>query len=158
MACHKKPIDCQRLLEALRLERVFYEIFSELTWYPSDSFLLWFEIALHAEADGYQPPNHPRSREVFSLLMELAEFLIQQMQSHAPYKVDLSASYYTLHPPACGDFRRTRLCRSLSLVFVNVTPYRKGEEPALLTEIMNHLSLLGIARLKADRFTEAGDN
>ena len=142
--------------EVLRREHVFYEIFPDLTWQPADWPLTWFEIALHAETEEYQPPANPRSREVFSVLMDLADFLIQQIQSHAPYEVDLSASSYTLHPPACGDFSRTRLSRSVSLVFFNVAPYRKGEDPLLLTEITNHLSLLGISRLKVDRLTDAG--
>jgi hypothetical protein len=156
MACHETPIDCQWLRETLRRERVFYEIFLDLTWQPADMDLSWFEIALHAETEEYKPAGDPRSREAFSVLMDLAEFLIQQIQAHAPYEVDLSASYYTLHPPACGDFRRTRLSRSLSLVFFNVAPYRKAEEPVLLTEIQTHLSLLGISRLEMDRMTDAG--
>ena len=103
--------------------------------------------ALRAGAEEYQPSGNPKCREVFSLLMDLAEFLIQRIHSQAPYEVDLSAPYYTLHPPACGDYRQTRLSRSLSLVFSNVAPYRKGEEPDLVREITNHLSLLGISRL-----------
>lgn len=153
MACHETPIDCQRLREALRSERVFYEIVPDLTWQPADMDLSWFEIALHAETEEYKPAGDRRSREVFSVLTELAELLIRNIQAHAPYEVNLSASYYTLHPPACG---RTRLSRSLSLVFLNIPTYRKAVEPALLTELKTQLSLLGISRLAVDRLTDAG--
>lgn len=156
MACHETPIDCQRLREVLRRERVFYEIFPDLTWQPADKGLSWFEIALHAESEEYEPAGEPRSREAFSVLMDLAELLIQKIQAHAPYEVTLSTSYYTLHPPACGDFRRSRLSRSLSLVFFNAPTYRKAEGPALLTEIKTQLSFLGIPRLTVDRLTDAG--
>ena len=142
--------------EVLRREHVLYEIFPDLTWQPADWPLTWFEIALHADAEEYRPPGNPRSREVFSLLMDLAEFLIRQIQSHAPYELDLSASYYTLHPPGRGDCSRTRLSRSLSLVFLNVDPYRNLEEPALLTKLKTELSNLEISRLKVDRLTDAG--
>ena len=154
MACHETPIDCMR--EALRLERVFYEILPGLTWQPADMDLSWFEIALHAETEEYRPTGDPRSREAFSVLTDLAELLIKKIQAHAPYEVNLSASYYTLYPPACGDFHRTRLSRSLSLVFLNVPTYRKAVEPALLTELKTQLSLLGISRLAVDRLTDAG--
>jgi len=156
MSCHEIPIGCQRLREALRRERVFHEIFPDLAWQSPDMDLSWFEIALHAEAEEYKPSGDPRSREAFSVLMDLAELLIQKIQAHAPYEVNLSASYYTLHPPACGGFRRTRLSPALRLVFFNVLAYRKAEEPALPTELKTQLSLLGISRLTLDRFTDAG--
>ena len=155
MACHETPIDCQRLRDALRGERVFYEIVPDLTWQHADMDLSWFEIALHAETEKYGSSGDPRSREEFSVLMDLAELLIQKIQAHAPYDINLSASYHTLHPPACGDFRRTRLSRSLSLVFFNVLTHRKAEEPALLTELKTQLSLLGIPGLTVDRLTDA---
>lgn len=156
MASNETKMDCQRLREETRRERVFYEIFPDLTWQPADWPLTWFEIALHAETEEYQPPNNPRSREVFSVLIDLAEFLIRQIQSQAPFEVDLSASYYTLHPPGCGDVSRTRLSRSLSLVFFNVDSYRNLEEPVLLTQLKTELTLLQISRLKVDRLTDAG--
>ncbi|MBA2702659.1 MAG: hypothetical protein H0U60_02270 [Blastocatellia bacterium] len=150
MASNERKMDPQGLREDTRRERVVYEIYPDLTWQPGDIPLSWFEIALLAEVEEYQPPGHPRSREVSSVLMELAEFLIQQIRSQVPPKVDLS-SCYTLHPLGCGDFSRPRLFLSLSLVFSDVVPYRKVEEPGLLTELKTQLSLLDISRLEVDR-------
>ena len=150
MASRGTPVDGQRLREDLRRKHVFYEIFPDIAWQPAGTSFSWLEIALHVEADRYQPPNHPRSREVFSLLVEVAGFLMGK-QAGSPHAVHLSASYYTLHPPARGDFSPTRLSRSLSLVFLNMHPYRKGEEPAILTELKTQLSLFDIPRLEVQR-------
>lgn len=152
MPVNETQLDGERLREVLRRERVFYEIYPDLTWQPADWTLTWFELALHAETE-YKPPTSSGSREVFSVLMDLAEFLIQRIRSQAPYQVDLSASYYTLHPPGRGgEVSRTRLSRSHSLVFFDIDPYRRLEEPVLLTQLKAHLSLLDISRLKVDRF------
>ncbi len=159
MASNETQTDGHQLREVLRSERVFYEIYPVLTWQPADILTDWFEIALHAEIEAYFPPSNPRSLQVFSMLTDLAEFLIGRIDPPPPtYGVSLSASCYTLHPPANGDFHQTKLSRSLSLVFLNVDPYRNLEEPAILTQLKKQLSLLEIPRQKLDRFTDAVGN
>ena len=59
MASHETPTDCQRLREDARHGRVSYEIYPDLTWQPADWPLTWFEIALRAGAEEYQPSGNP---------------------------------------------------------------------------------------------------
>lgn len=150
----EEHMNCQRLREDTRREHVVYEIYPDLRWQAADMPLSWFEIALHAEAEEYQPSSTPRSCEVFAVLMELAEFLIQQIRFHMPCEVEMSPSYFTLHSPDRSD-SRSRLSRSLSLVFLNIerdmdhraTDHR---EPAVLTLLKTQLRLLDISRLDVE--------
>jgi hypothetical protein len=146
--------DRQRFRKEARYQRIVYEIFPDLTWKAPGSSCDWFEVALHAELSEYLPPDHPRSREVFSALMDVAEFLIRRLPTQAPCMVELSASYYTLHPPACGDFLRTRLSRSLSVVFSGVEPYN-FDEPRLLTQLRTQLDLLSILGFESRRYDQS---
>lgn len=138
------PPDFQRLQEDLQSECVFYEVYPDLTWHPGDHAVSWFEIALHAEADGYEPPDTSGNRHVYCLLTELAEVLSRQIQDQAPHEGYLSAGYWTLHPPHHGNNSQVKMTRSISLVVFNIAQYRKGEEPALLTDLKTQLNLLGI--------------
>ena len=156
----KEHMHRQRLREETRRERVVYEIYPDLRGQAADTPLSWFEIALHAAAEEYQPSSTPRGREVFAVLMELAEFLIRQIRSHAPCEVELSSSYFTLHPPDSSD-SRPRLSRSLSLVFVGIerdTDHRDMgfDEPAVLTLLKTQLRLLDISRLDVEHLGDAG--
>jgi len=147
-------VDWQPLLESLRRFRVFYEIHPELALQAEDAPASWFEIALHAEGEECRSPDHPKSREAFSVLMDLADFLVQRLGAHAPYALDISASYQTLHPPASGDLTPPRLARTVSLVFSGVGPCTRLEEPRMLTQLRDELSRLDIPRL--DRFSGGG--
>ncbi len=155
MAHHQSQFNCQRLPGGTPLQQIVYEIYPDLTWQAPDTSFYWFEIALRADLGDYLPPDEPRSREVFSALMDVAELLFQRLPAQAPCQVELSASYYTLQPPAGGDFIRTRLSRCLSLVFSSVEPYRHREEPRLLTELKTQLDLLNISRFEAHRGNQA---
>jgi hypothetical protein len=133
--------------------RLFYEIYPDLRWQPTDSSVDWFEVALHAEMPGYRPPNHPHSREAVFALVGVADFLIQHIKSPALYSIGRTSPYFTLHPPASGDFTQTRLSRTLSLVFSNVGPYTQLREPSILTEIKNQLSELNVSRFQSSAET-----
>jgi hypothetical protein len=145
MAFSEGSIDRRGLQEALRRERVFYQAFLELAWQPTDALFSWFEIALHVKTEECHPPNDHRNRDQLSTLMELAGFLVQQIRFHAPYQVALSTSYHTLHPPRDTD--APMLFRSISLVFVHVSPYNRDEEPAILAELKSSLGFLDIPRI-----------
>jgi hypothetical protein len=151
MTRHQTKVDWHPLLDSIRRFRVFYEIHPELALQPEDAPASWFEIALHAEAEEPWPPDAPRSREAFSALMDMADFLVQRIGSHAPYSLEVSASYHTLHPPASGGLTRPGLARTVSLVFSDVGPCTRLEEPAILTQIRDELHRVGIPRL--DRFS-----
>jgi hypothetical protein len=138
--------DRQTMLEDIRRLRVFYEIFPERTPQAYDAPRSWFEIALHVEVKEHRPPEHPNSREAFFVLMGLADLLIQRVQAHAPYQLDMSALYNTLHPPPSGDFTQPRLAWTISLVFPDVAPYTHLE-PDILAQLRAELILLGIPRL-----------
>lgn len=145
MAFSEGTTDFRRLQEALRREDLFYQIFPDLAWRPPDALYSWFELTLHVKTAEYLPRNDHRNREQLSTLMELAEFLLQQIRCHVPYQVELSNSYHTLHPPQNKD--APMLCRSLSLLFINVSPYRSSEEPAILAQLRTSLGFLGIPRI-----------
>ena len=153
---HHPIHDRQRQPEGAGHQQIVYQIYPDLTWQAPDTSFDWFEIALHAEVDEYRPPDHRRSREAFSALITVAELLIQRLPLHTSCVVELSSSYYTLHPPACGDFTRTRLSRSLSLVFSSVEPYKHREEPPLLAALRTELALLNISKFETERWDQAG--
>jgi hypothetical protein len=148
MTSHRIRSDCRNLQEAIRNRKLSYEIYPDLNWQTMVSPATWFEIVLHAETEEYRPPDHPKSQEVFSALMDVADLLIQQIPSHAPYSVDLSAAYYTVHPPGCGEISQTRLSRSLSLIFNNVGLHTNFKEHSILAHLKNQLSLLNVPKLK----------
>jgi phytoene dehydrogenase-like protein len=128
--------------------RLFYEIYPDLRWQPEDSSADWFEVALHAEMEEYQPPDHQKSREAVSVLMDVAKVLIQQVHSRGPRSIELSRAYFTLHPPALGDFTQTTLSRTLSIVFSNIGSYTLLREPSILTELKNQLNHLNVSRFQ----------
>ncbi len=133
--------------------RLFYEIYPDLRWQPADSAVDWFEVALHTEMPEYRPPNHPISREVFHDLVGVAEALIQHLKSPSLYSIGRYGPYFTLHPPASGEFTQTTLSRSLSLVFYNVGLYTQLREPPILTEIKNQLSQLNVFQFQSSSGT-----
>ena len=135
------------MLEDIRRFLVFYEIFPERIPQAGDAPSSWCEIALHVEVEEHRPPEHPNSREALFVLIGLADLLIQRVQSHAPYQLDMSALYNSLHPPPSGDFTQPRLARTISLVFPDITPYTHLEEPDILAQLRAELTLLGIPRL-----------
>jgi hypothetical protein len=141
---HLAQSESQALREDVRRLRVCYEVYPEIPLDAADEHGGWFEIALHAQVAEPHPSDHPNSREVFSTLMRLAEVLIQRIQSHAPYGLDLSPSYHTLHAPEGGDFSQTRLSKTVSLVFSNLAPRTHLEEPRILTQIQAELRLLDV--------------
>jgi len=129
--------------------RLFYEIYPDLRLQPEDSSSDWFEVALHAEMEEYQPSHHPKSREAVAALTDVAKILIEQVRSRGRRSIDLSSAYFTLHPPASGDFANTMLSRTLSLVFSKVESYTPRREPTILTELKNELSRLNVRRLQS---------
>lgn len=128
--------------------RIFYEIYPDLRWQPAYSSADWFEVALHAQMSEYRPPNHPSSREAIFALVEVADFLMQKVNAPAPCSMSRSSPYFTIHPPASGDFAQTMLSRTVSLVFSNVGSYTQFQKPSLLNEIENHLSHRNIFRFQ----------
>ena len=122
---------------------LFYEIYPAFTCHSAPS---WFEIALHAETEKIQPPDHPQSRDLLCRLMNIAELLLRKLPSHPQYSVDLSSAYYSLHPPANADFTCTKLSRTLSLVFSNTGTCTQREETSLQLDLENQLSQLNIPR------------
>ena len=141
---HLVQFESQALREDVRRLRVCYEVYPEIPLEAADEHGGWFEIALHAQVEEPHPSDHPDSSEVFSALMRLADVLIQRIQSHAPYGLELSPSYHTLHPPESGDSSQVRLSRTISLVFSDVAPYTQIEEPRILTQLKAELRLLSI--------------
>jgi len=142
---HLVQFESQALREDVRRLRVCYEVYPEIPLDAADEHGDWFEIEIHAQVEESHPSDHPDSCEAFSALMRLADFLIQRIQSHAPYGLDLSPSYHTLHPPERGDSSQTRLSRTISLVFSDVAPYPGLEEPRILTQLKAELRLLSIS-------------
>lgn len=133
----------QNLLADTR-QRAFYEIYPDLTLQGEDAPSMWFEIALHIEADEPWPPDHPKSREASTVLTGLGQMLIQRATPPASCGLERLAPYYTLHP---AEHRgRPRMAFTLSLVFLDVGPYTRLEEPGLLTQLKADLALLGIPR------------
>jgi hypothetical protein len=137
--CHPSKVDIQRF-------GIWYEIYPDLTL-QAEAPVSWFEIALHAEVDQHRPSGDPKSRESFSVLMSLADLLIERIQGHAPYRLDLSASYHSLRPNAAGLPAPPALSRTISLVFSDVGPYTILEEPPILRQLRAELGLLRIPRL-----------
>jgi len=129
--------------------RLFYEIYPDLRLQPEDSSSDWFEVALHAEMEEYQPSHHPKSREAVAALTDVAKILIEQVRSRGRRSIDLSSAYFTLHPPASGDFTRTKVSRTLSIVFSNIGSYTLLREPLILEQLKNELSRLKILRLQS---------
>jgi hypothetical protein len=141
------PLGVQSPLRNLRHIPLFYEIYPELTPHAGDEPGTWFEIALHLGVEEYRPPDHPVSRERFSVLMELAEFLVQRLQPYAPYGLDMPTSYYTLNLPLPGNCTQPRLACTASLVFSDFGLDTDLAEPPILTQLKAELSLLGIPRV-----------
>lgn len=131
----------QTLLADTRL-RVFYEIYPDLTLQDEDAPSMWFEIALHIEAEEAWPPDHPKSREASTVLTGLGEMLIRRATPPASCGLERLEPYYTLHP--AEDRSQPRMTFTLSLVFLDAGPYTRLEEPGLLAELKVDLSLLGI--------------
>ncbi len=129
--------------------RLFYEIYPDLRWQPTDSSVDWFEVALHAKMPGYRPPNHPHSREAVFALVAVADLVIQHINSPALYSISRTSPYFTFHPPASGDLTQTTLSRTLSLVFSNVGSYTQLREPSILTEVKNQLSELNVSQFQS---------
>ncbi len=139
--------------ERLRLSAgrapVLYEVFPVVTYRAADAPLDWLEIALHAEADIYEPLDCPESREAVAVLEELAGFLRRSMPADGRYDLKLTRCYYTARPPTAGKPANTaRLFRSMSLVIFNIPSYRTGEEPPLLARLKAALQELNIARME----------
>ena len=135
-------IGLQTLLADTRL-RVFYEIYPDLTLQVEDAASMWFEIALHVEAEEPWPPDHPRSLEAFAVLTGLGETLTRRVTPPASCGLEKLVPYCTLHP---AEDRGPRMAFTLSLVFLDVGPYTRLEEPGLLTQLRADLALLGIPR------------
>jgi hypothetical protein len=152
MSSNGESVELRRLRESARRARVFYEIFPVLTYQPLDSPFDWFEVALHAEADIQKPLDCPESLDAIAVLKELAEFLAGRTPEDGHCERHLSTWYYTAQPPAAGEaLSATRLFRSLSLVVLNVPPYRTGEQPPLLAELRTQLQELNISQIKVAR-------
>ncbi len=148
MTRHEMQLDGQTLLKDIRRLRVSYEVYPDLTLQVEDASGMWFEIALHIEVEEYRPADHLKSREEFSVLMGVAERLIQRVKSHAPYRLEMPGSYHTLHSPAPGRPALPSLARTISLVFSDIgRPYTLHEEPGILARLRAELALLGIRRL-----------
>ncbi len=149
MSSNGEAVELQRLRESARRARVFYEIFPVLTYQSSDAAIDWFEVALHAEADAYNPLDGPEGRESTVVLKELAELLARHLPAEGSCDQSLSAWYYTAQPPAAGKpLSATRLFRSLSLMVFNMPPYRRIEQPPLLAKLIKQLEKLDIARIE----------
>lgn len=140
----KMQLDDQRVPQASPYRPIFYEISPDLAFRPAAAPGFCFELALHAEMAEPLPPGHPKLGELLSVLIGVADLLIQRTQTHAPYELDLSASHYTLHPPPTGGTARPGLSRTIRLVFSGVTPAAAHGEPPLLTRIRKELRLCHI--------------
>lgn len=134
--------------EKIAKYRLFYEIYPDFRWQPEDSFADWLEVTLHAEMEEYQPSDHPKSRETVSVLTDVAKILIQQVESRGGRAIDLSSAFFTLHPPASGNFADTMLSRTLSVVFSKLGSRALRGEPNILTELKNELGRLNVPRLQ----------
>jgi len=134
-------VDSQELREAVRREGVFYETFPDLTFQEPETPVDWFEIALRASGT--------------AVLKDLSEFLVRKVPLERPCRIDMPPAYYTFHPSLTRDRRagesRGVLCHSVSLVFLQVVPYLKTEEPAILVELKRHLALLDVPRIEVQR-------
>jgi len=139
--------DGPTLLEDIHRLQVSYEIYPDLTLQAEDVPGTWFEIALHIKVDEPHPPDHPESREAFSVLMGLADLLIQRVKPYAPYGLEMPPSYYTLLPLASDRHASPRLARTISLVFSGVGPYTVHEQPNILTRLKAELAHLGVPHL-----------
>jgi len=147
MTRHRMQSDEQILLEDIRRLQVFYEIYPNLTLQAEDVTGTWFEIALHIEVEEPRPPDHPKSRVAFSVLMGLTNLLIQRVKSYAPYGLEMPPSYYTLLPLASDRHASPRLARTISLVFSGVGPYTVHEQPDILAYLRAELIHWGVPHL-----------
>lgn len=148
MTSHKIQLDGQAVQEDFGRLRVFYEIYPDLTLQVENAAGTWFEIALHIEVEEHRPPDHPKSREAFSVLMEVADRLVECVKSHVPYGLEMPMAYHTLHPRAAGRPAPPRLARTISLVFSDIGPYTLHAEPQILARLRAELAHLGIPRLE----------
>ena len=82
-------------------------------------------------------------------LTDVAKILIEQVRPGGRRSIDLSSVYFTLHPPASGNFTRTKLSRTLSIVFLNIGSYTLLRGPVILEQLENELSRLKILRLQS---------
>jgi hypothetical protein len=131
------------LRESAREGRIEYEIFPVLTF--EALAMDWFEVVLHAEAEGKELPD----------LEELAAFLTRRVRANGSCEVSVSPCYFTARPPGAGQpISATRLLRSISVVVENIAPYAKGSEPPLLVQLRNDLEQLGIAPVEVVRSTK----
>jgi hypothetical protein len=146
--------DRQRSQVETSRHHIVYEIFPHTSGLAPVVPCDYFEIALYAEVDQYLPPDHPRSRETYSALMDVAELLIHRLPAHEPSMIGLSASYYTLHPPPSGEWTRAKLLRSVSLAFSNVGPYKSLDELPLFTALRTQLEALQISEFNFNREDE----
>ena len=153
MTCYDEPLDRRVLQQNVQRLGVFYGIYPDPTLQLKSAPATWFEVALHAEMTEYRPPEHPESREAFSVLMDLADYLIQRIQSHAPYGLEISDSYYLLLSTA-PEGGRPRLARTVSLIFIDAGCRASEEERCMLTQLRGELSQLDVLRL--DRSTGGG--
>ena len=126
---------------------VFYEIYPDLTLEATDTPDAWFEIALHSESEEYRPSDHPKRREAVSVLMGVADQLVERAKSHVPYRLEMPVSYHTLCPNEGSN--QPGIALTVSLIFSDAGPYTQCREPGLLTQLRDELALLGIPRRKA---------
>ncbi len=105
---------------------VFREVFPAFAHQPAEAQFTWFEVVLHATGEA-------------SVLADLAEKLRAAVEGDL--HVSVSPRYWTLRPSARGE---PQVFQSLSVTARDLTPYRKGEEPAQLTEMKKILENLGV--------------
>lgn len=141
--------------EDLRCHRLFYEIYPTPTPGAANSENERFEMVLHFAVERRREPDDPESRRAFSVLMSLAEVLIQSVNSYAPYRLDMPAAYYTLHPS--GRSAPPLLTRTISLVFSGIVPNKIPDRPGILAHLTAVLALQGVPPLQNAGARNASD-
>lgn len=125
---------------------LLYEVFPDLTYHSDDAVSDWYEIALYAAVAPDDVFKSSENREQMAALNQTAAFLMSRISSEDAVERSVSAWRYTLRTSRGAP--RPQLYRSVSVFVAGIAPYRKGEEPALLTVLKRHLQYLGIPKIE----------
>lgn len=148
MGCGQASL-IERLRGDLNTGLVFYQVFPVLTFHPANEPVTWLEVALHAEFAGSREPVGPADLKALAAVEELAGCVASNDLVSRGTDVEISQWYKTLAPPTARG-GPVRQFRSLSVRFVNMRPYRKGEQHGLLAEFKAQLKSLGIEPIEGE--------